>query len=298
MCDGARIGPRSLGCPDAIQRSSWRMSRFTRVTALTPLRPYVHEASSRPNPRKYRSTPGRRRRSGTHPEGMPSKVLSLDLSDCAEQVCALGLPQGAPPEARRTDPAVCDGRSRPALHTRVSPALEAQSAMLNDGRDRSPRCRTRAPLERGRPCPGKRRRRDDQGEKNGRCLHVDVYAAGSNEVTRNRSLSGTRASNSRDVLERSDLPPVSHPPRRSPGTFPERASRLGVVQLGHAGRPAGGRPSAFLSPDVRKTAVRHWELRLTRSFETLRGGLRLPTSLSLMTCSSSSERSPPDPSFK
>ena len=59
--------------------------------------------------------------------------------------------------------------------------------------------------------------------------------------------------------------------------------------------PRAGRRSACLSPDVRKTAVRHWELRLTRSFGTLRGGLRLPTSLSLMTSSSSPERRRPIP---
>ena len=105
------------------------------------------------------------------PKGMRSEVVGVDLSDGAEQVCALSLLQGAPPGARRADPAVCDGHRRAAFRAREPCAAITQSAVLNDGRDGKRRRGRRRPA-RGRPNHGEKRRRDEEREKNRRCLHI------------------------------------------------------------------------------------------------------------------------------
>jgi hypothetical protein len=56
--------------------------------------------------------------------------------------------------------------------------------------------------------------------------------------------------------------------------------------------------STFPAPDVRKTASGRWESRLSRSFETLHGGLRPPTALSFDDQFIVVAARAPDPSIK
>ena len=85
---------------------------------------------------------------------------------------------------------------------------------------------------------------------------------------------------------------VQIPPSPLRRTEPRLVRRVSVLRRRRArGRQAFGVSVSRRAKD-RGSAL---ELRLTRSFETLRGGLRLPTSLSLMTSSSSSEPRRPIP---